>query len=161
MPLLPEDQQLHKQILDKFGDIISIVEDNLDLIVAKPHRNNDSSWIEVFKINISRIDELKRIIQEQNDENIKLFEMHGLLGIELKFKFDLIDNTYLKFKKSNAEYETESRLKDRKLVRKWLLRFFSYINGYLTSLSSIIPLAGAVKEFKEFIEHSVGVSQRR
>ena len=41
-----------------------------------------------------------------------------------------------------------------------LTKFLSYMNAYLASLSNIFPIAGVIKEFKEFIESSVGVNQR-
>ncbi len=160
MPLSDEDEYFHYEILDYLSDVYSKVLQNLDLIIAVPHRNNDLKWKEVFEININKIKQLKKNISDIKKDKIDLFQNHGLKGMELKFKYELIENTYSKFTKSYQGYDNERGKNQRGIVRRWLMRFLSFMNAYLTSLSSILPIAGAVKEFKEFIENSIGVSQR-
>ena len=160
MPFSKNDLEIHLEILNNLSMAFSYMSKELNIIIEQPHRDNDLEWKENFDINIKRIEFLKNAISDITDNKSKEFGIHGLEGSELKFKYKLIANTFSRFEEQYGLY-FRNRGKDAlRTIRFWLTKFLSYMNAYLASLSNIFPIAGVIKEFKEFIESSVGVNQR-
>jgi hypothetical protein len=160
MPFSQSDRDIHLQILNSLSMAFSYLSEELNIIIEQPHRDNDLEWKENFDINIHRIEVLKNAISDITDNKSKEFGIHGLEGSELKFKYKLIANTFSRFKEHYGIYLQNRGKGALVTIRFWLTKFLSYMNAYLASLSNIFPIAGVIKEFKEFIESSVGVNQR-
>lgn len=160
MPLSTHDFTIHNDILDRLSDVFSKVSSNLDVIVSSRYRNHNLPWKEIFDKNIERIAHLKNRLNDINKEEESQFLYHGLIGSELDFKYGLIINPHNKFTKHFESVENKKERGKWKNPRRWLLRFLSYMNVYLESLGRIFSLAGVIKEFKDFIENSIQVSQK-
>ena len=161
MPLSAHDFKIHNDILDRLSDVFLKVSMNLDVLVSGRYRNHSLPWKEIFEKNIDRIAQLKSRLENINKEEESQFYYHGLTGNELDFKYGLIINPHNKFTKHFESVENKKERGKWKNPRRWLFRFLSYMNVYLDSLGRILPLAGVVKEFKDFIENSIQVSQRQ
>lgn len=160
MAFSQKDLERHLDILKYLSDVFSTISKNLDLIIAAPYRNPNLLWPDVFNINLGRIEELRKFIEHITEYESNLLELHGLVGIELNFKYELIINSYTKFQEYYVSYSGLRKKIVKPTLRKWLIRFLSLINPYLASLETIFPVAGAIKEFKEFVEKSIGVSEK-
>lgn len=160
MAFSEDDLLMHNYILEQLSDLFSKISENLDLIIVTPHRNQNLAWAKVFEININRIRELRTMIAKSTEHEHIQLELHGLVGEELRFKYELIENSNAKFQEHFNSYLSRPKKTVRPTLRKALIRFLSLINPYLDSLSTIFPVAGVIKEFKEFIENSVGVSEK-
>lgn len=137
-----------------------VISQNLDWVVFSSHRKKDLHWSKIFDKNSERLSELKMEFKGRNTRNDEEFEFHGLTGNGLEFKFQMLYIPYQRFLGHVELYEKRVPRHKWKSVRRWLIRVLKGFNAYLSSLEKFLPVAEVVKEFKDFLESSIGSSQR-
>lgn len=165
MPLSPKEIEIHIKILDDLSGALRLVSKDLNLMIHVSHRKSDPEWKEVIEINLTRIEIVKGDIGQlsNSDAYDEVMGYHGLKGLELTLKSEVIGSAYNSFMESygiDKGYNID-RSGYRSKERKRLHRYFKLADVFLGSMAAIFPPLGGVKEIKELIENSLGISMRK
>lgn len=161
MSLSAKDIQAHMELLTYISDVLEIIAGDYDLIVYKSYRREEFAWKEAIEISVKRINVVKQDFEKISGIDERFTE-HGLEGIELTLKSQLIARAYKNFVRVYREVREEfGRIKGAlQSGRKKLAYFLKLADVYLESMQAVFPPLGGVKEIKELVENSLGVSQR-